>query len=174
MSNPAGIAAIQAVGLLHAQGYELLRVWVTANTDACLSCTVHLFNAGVPIPDVLNREVNHVALSYGYTLNANAIIGGKVYPDPDPIGNGLAHDGWSRPEQMAKYLLKNYSEFTRTWRGEDRGYVEWFRRLTRLADRSQLPVMQTQLSGRLDLALGAVMVQDYAPSQQVTLFASEH
>lgn len=171
MTNSAGIAAIQAVGLLHARGYELLRVWVTARSEQSLMCNVHLFTAGVPVADVLDFEADHIALSYGYTLNANAIVEGKIYPDSDPVGNGLADGDWLRPEQMAKYLLRNYADFAQTWRGEDSGYVEWFRKLVSVAEQAQLPVMQPAAS--LDLSLGAVIVQDYAPSRQVSLFNSE-
>lgn len=125
MSNAAGLAAIRAVALLHDEGFELLRVWVAARVEEydwadgkrnCLYCNLHLYRAGEFPQQVIDFEVDHIALSYQYTLNANAIVDGKIYPDfeYEELGGG----GWYDAKRMANYL-KGYRELSERWRGSD-------------------------------------------------------
>ena len=60
--------------------------------------------------------MDHIALSYQYTLNANAIVDGKIYPDfeYEELGGG----GWYDAKRMANYL-KGYRELSERWRGSD-------------------------------------------------------
>lgn len=145
MTNSAGLAAIQAVGLLHQEGFELLRVWVTGRAEVWsgtegrsthLFCGIHLYRAGDSIQEVINLEVDHIVLSYDYTLNVNAILDGKIYPDFD--WSELENGGWTDPIRMAKYL-KGYTEFTEKWRGSDPKYASWFAQLTKLAQEGRMP-----------------------------------
>ena len=176
MSNQAGLAAIRAVGLLHQEGYELLRVWVAARVQQqefpCgkrnfLYCNIHLYRAGEFSQQVLDFEVDHIALSYQYSLNVNAVLGGKIYPDFEY--EELGNDGWYDPLRMANYL-KGYADLSARWRGSDTQYVTWFKRLVHLAESGRLPVMviNEQYKGPGDS--GAVLVDPYHPSREEPLF----
>lgn len=178
MSNRAGLAAIRAVSSLHQEGYELLRVVVTGRIELHnfsgtpqnhLFCNVHLYQAGAFAQQVLNFEVDHVALSYDYTLNANAILDGMIYPDFDY--EELGRDGWYDPQRMAAYL-KAY-ELSEKWRGSDTQYVTWFKRLDDLAKAGKMPVMSIDESHKGEGETGAVLVEPYSPGREDPLFPEE-
>lgn len=173
----AALATVQAVALLHKEGFELLRVWVVARSEALnlggahptpvLFANVHLYTAGQSPHDVEAFECDHFVFSLGYTMNANMIVEGKLYPDPDTESTPLKQGGWYAPESVAAYLKQECSLLADRWRGSDAAYAAWFRPLAQQAQAGTLPVMQARTP--LHPEGKAMLVAPYAPHRQQLL-----
>lgn len=176
--SAAARAVVQAVALLHEEGFELLRAWVVARSEhlnfgqahpgPSLFANVHLYIAGQSPRDVVDFECDHFVFSLSYYMNANMVVDGRLQPDFDTESTPLKQGGWYAPDAVAAYLKQECSLLADRWRGSDASYAAWFRPLAQRAQAGTLPVMQAPAP--LPPEVKAVMVAPYAPNHEEPLF----